>query len=59
MQNLSLQSMREGASRLLLLQLLIVLVVVIIAACISGIPAAYSTLVGGIVCVLANLFFIK
>lgn len=59
MQNLSLQSMREGAFRLLLLQLLVALVIVIAVACIFGVLAAYSTLIGGVVCVFANLFFVK
>lgn len=59
MQNLSLQSMREGASRLLLLQLLFTLIITVIAAMVAGISVAYSALVGGSVCVLANLFFVK
>ncbi len=59
MQNLSLQSMRDGAVRLLFLQCLLVAIIFIIVAFAAGIPTAYSALIGGSVCVLANLFFMK
>lgn len=59
MQNLSLQSMREGASRLLFLQCFIVAIIVIAVVFAADIPTAYSALIGGGVCVLANLFFVK
>lgn len=49
--------MRRGAFRLLLAQGGLTAFLSVIATCVFDIPVAYSVLVGGFVCMIANGFF--
>jgi ATP synthase protein I len=58
-QNLPINVARAGAKRLLLLQFLVAIVAALLFWVFVSFYSAYSALIGGLVCVLANWIFAK
>ena len=58
-QNLSIESLRTGGRRLLLLQMIVVFAFAALMYGFFNVMTAYSAMVGGVVCITANWYFIR